>query len=411
MTQTNYLCKVIRTLKGIKTVHWKMVTPLKIEKKMLKAIQKLPQLENLHLHFGHGITRLAIAPRFNLSLKTISLVEPQGRCTKIAEVRLVSDDIHSFLASCPFVETLNIASVLHYPVKFSDVVKDLPHQHNFHPSLTSLRLRNVILSPSPTDVKYLANLQSLDIRQCDENIWTAFRLSGIRLKTLEISQVTLQLVEYLLHYRGLEEFYFIAQHDLSKANPEAKYRLFQSVLPHHQDCLRAFHIQLHCGWLHIPENVHLANTWCLDDTQICCLRGLPHLKTLGVSFFGDHPPAPGKGILVTLEEALNAILSFTNQLETVYLNAVAVVQPGIRGRVVNLPEIVRMLRNEIASLESSSSHSSSARKELDLIIQAGLSPAWGTRLVQYNMKTNLWGDAVNAPGESRLIEFMPLLKH
>jgi hypothetical protein len=187
-----------------------MVTPLSSENEILEAIHQLPLLESIHLDFGQpgarGVSPFPIAHGFS-NLKSIVLSRPQARCGgREWQRNLVSDGIHSLLVSSPFLESLGISGV-DYPMDFSDLVKELPNQTNFEACLKSLQLRNVTLSPSSTTLQYLYNLQSLDIPNAasDKGIWEGLRFFGTRLKIIKISQVTIELVDYILDYQGLEE--------------------------------------------------------------------------------------------------------------------------------------------------------------------------------------------------------------
>ena len=280
-----------------------MVAPLSSEGRILEVIHKLPLLESIHFDFeqpgapGGSNSPFPIVHGLS-NLKSIVLTRPQARCIPNGRERqpwnLVPDGIHSLLASSPLLENLSISGVVR-PMDFSDIVKELPDQPRFEACIKSLQLRDMTLSPSPATLQYLYNLQCLDISNvADEGIWNGLRFFGTRLKVIKISQVTNEVVKYILDYQGLEEFYLTARCRGSKPYPDRR-RLLESALPNHRNSLYAFGVRLHCT--HHKENIDLAKLWCLDEDQIACLRTLPRLNKLEVTFLSDRM---GSGALISL---------------------------------------------------------------------------------------------------------------
>jgi hypothetical protein len=282
-----------------------MVSPLNLRTDILRAIQHLPSLENIDIDFGsHHIRRRGPDLALKLSsgdssgfsnLRSITLNHSYARCPNQASANAVSADISRLLASCPSLERLDLAANYAFQFDFSDLVKDLPDPPENLP-LVALRLLHVRLSPSPVSLRYLKNLQSLDVRNVeksfDDRIWGALTSQKIGLKVLSVASVTTSVVGYLLQYRGLEEFQLNGGWGGSP-NAAERQRLLRSAIPRHSETLISFRVQLRDAWL----REDIARVWCLDEAQIDCLRGLPRLKTVEVTFMHD---SAGRGIPLPL---------------------------------------------------------------------------------------------------------------
>ncbi|KAJ2926852.1 hypothetical protein H1R20_g10237, partial [Candolleomyces eurysporus] len=226
-----------------------------------------------------------------LRLRGISLSLTPPSIRYLAKLRLLDiddnkpseDDIHSVLASCPALESLQVWAPDRdrLGIDFMNMVKDIPSQKNFSPSLKTLLLRGVYLSLTNPSLQYLANLKSLDfhnVHPSDEKVWDIMASYRLELEIVKVAAITSSLVNYLLHYRGLQEFH-ILQGGLYPAlaprpDNKAKRNLLYSALPHHQDSLITFHAQLLTGMGDLE----------IHPEEITYLEAFPSLTTVKVTY-------------------------------------------------------------------------------------------------------------------------------
>ncbi|RXW12954.1 hypothetical protein EST38_g12900 [Candolleomyces aberdarensis] len=202
-----------------------------------------------------------------------------------------ADDVYSVLASCPALESLQVwaSNRNRLDIDFMNMVKDIPSQANFSPSLKTLLLRGVYLSLTNSPLQYLANLKSLDfhnIHPSDEKVWDIMTSHRLGLEIIKVAVITSSLVGYLLHYRGVQEFHILQGGIYPALAPrpdnEAKKNLLYSAFPHHQDSLIAFHAQL----------LHGMGALEIHPEEVAYLEALPSLTTVKISYAlpGLDPP-------------------------------------------------------------------------------------------------------------------------
>ncbi|RXW17100.1 hypothetical protein EST38_g8750 [Candolleomyces aberdarensis] len=266
-------------------------------------------LENIHItcfgqfniNFRNMIGDIPSQADFSPSLTTLrlrgislSLTSPslkylvKLRSLDIDDNKPSAGDIHSVLASCPALESLKVTAPEQnrLNIDFMNMVKDIPKQTYFSPSLKTLCLRGVYLSLTYPSLQYLANLKSLDlynVHPSDEKVWDIMASHRLELEIIKVATITSSLVDYLLHYRGLQELH-ILQDDLYRdlalrADNDAKRNLLYSALPHHQDSLTVFHAQL-LQSTRFSDEMELV----LHPEEVAHLEAFPSLTTVKITY-------------------------------------------------------------------------------------------------------------------------------
>lgn len=339
--QTKYLCHSIARLKQVKTVHWKIYDRLKMNHDILKCLKQLPRLENIYFSADQSPKAMHlqypwIAPGMS-NLKSVSLnLYSQDHLPGNDKfgINALSNDIHKLLASCPTLEFLDLTGPSHVSIDLSSIIRDIPTKQEFKASVTSLRLRDMSLKPSPGMLLYLSQLTSLDIANntgLNNELWEGLHKSHIKLRVVKVSHIPHSLLAYLSSYTGLREFHGIIWHrprrnfDVppKRVDTEARDRLFQSVLPLHKDSLEAICVSapLYCN------NEKDAQFWCVTEKQIAQLQQFSGLRTLEVAYAfncdEDGVPVVELGSM-PVDDVLVGIVChpFSETLRTIQLNPV-----------------------------------------------------------------------------------------
>ncbi|KAJ3504506.1 hypothetical protein NMY22_g17903 [Coprinellus aureogranulatus] len=236
------------------------------------------------------------------NLKSIKLLSIDNR--KTSHVAVI-ENLSMLLARNPQLEELLVTfrDCRNAFYDFSAVVKSIPTQRGFSPSLRTLHAaQSFSIVPTPPCLKYLERLTTLTITNgLPEGIWPAFTSSGVELERLSLEfGVADGLVEYLSDYRGLKAFSITIvchSHDLENPSHERELkhladRLWDEALPRHSGS---------------------GEPWPLDQRQVQRLRRLPRLQQLSVSLSITRD---GEGVHMSVGEALSSIFTGLPELRS-----------------------------------------------------------------------------------------------
>ncbi|KAJ3513360.1 hypothetical protein NMY22_g15058 [Coprinellus aureogranulatus] len=214
------ISRLVGKMKGIRTIEWSNWGSL--DAGVVDAISHLPHLENLEITFTRdlsGINHLMRIPRSSLcKLRSLSL---QFTCLQVHRPCDFSDAktvLCYLIVNATALEHLDVGpSVSRNTVRWDCRQFDIDHildflraQHAYRPSLQSIKHGMLKLPGYLQARKILAQLSCLELtnnRREDDAVWPALRDARIKLATIKVIDLSIQLMDYLRSYQGVSAFH------------------------------------------------------------------------------------------------------------------------------------------------------------------------------------------------------------
>lgn len=218
----------------------------------MDAISQLPLLENIHLTFlgrPSNLDRLRLPTSAWSKLKYLSMHFTCLRYLDPVPWKLsnAKRTICHLIANSPELEHLEVGPTISRSqddkdlLDLDDFFLNLQAQSSFAPSLRSFRPW-AMKFPKLNAMGFFKQLSCLEVpndREEDEPIWSALRASGIKLATIKVEFLTLDLIEYIRTYRGLRAFHVCEIHMSYReyAQDDMVMRLLKDTLREHSETL------------------------------------------------------------------------------------------------------------------------------------------------------------------------------